>query len=311
MMMMMPLRPTYRLVVTDLDGTVVHKDLTVTLATRAVFWYLSKHTHIQAAIATGRMYPSAKPYAHLLHMEAPLICYQGGLIRQIQAPEAVLYSNPIPITVATELIRYAQANDLHMNMYINDVLYTPPHPVYVEEYRATSSITPSVVDNLLEYLTDAPPKLVMIDNDPERHQAMRAYLQTTYGTEKLMWCQSRHNFLEITHPATSKWSAVCQLAEQLQIPLNQVVCLGDEENDLSMIVGAKASGGLGIAMGQGPSLVQAQASLVTKNISEDGAAHAIATHVLGLPLETIVERYQQEVASTEVHTASALSPTGA
>lgn len=293
------LRSPYKLVVSDLDGTLVQKDLTLSKAVRAVFWYLATHTPIQTAIATGRMFPSALPYAQRLHMHTPVICYQGALVRDSQPPHTVRYSNPIPMEIARELITYAQREGLHLNMYIEDVHYTPNHPVYVEEYKATSSIEPCVVDNLLEHLTHAPPKLVMIDNDPERHQAMRAYLEATYGSDRLMWCQSRHNFLEITHPRTSKWGAVCQLAEHLAIPLNQIVCLGDEENDLSMIVGAKEAGGLGIAMGQGPAFVQAQASLVAPRIEEEGAAEALATHVIGLPLALIVERYEAEMEALQ------------
>jgi hydroxymethylpyrimidine pyrophosphatase-like HAD family hydrolase len=147
----------------------------------------------------------------------------------------------------------------------------------VDEYKRTSSIEPVLLDDVSSILqADAPPKMVVINNDPTVLEGMRAYLLETYGDDRIGVCKSRHNFLELTAPDVSKWSAVVALAEQWGILPQEVMCLGDEENDVAMLEGE----GLGLAMANGPLAVQRKAKGIVPHILEDGAAQAMRHYVL-------------------------------
>jgi Cof subfamily protein (haloacid dehalogenase superfamily) len=275
-----PLFPDYphtiKMVVCDLDGTLVQPDLTVSPAVLDAIQRCSAKG-IPVVIATGRMYPSAQPYVLRLGLETPVICYQGAVVRESIGEKTLRYSNPVPVEVARRLVAYCQAHDIHINLYLNDILYSRPHPIYVQEYKNTSSIEPTLVENVLDVLhTDAPPKMVIINNDPQVLDALKVTLAKDYGEDVLSWCKSRHNFLEVTAPKVSKWSAVVALAKQYDIAPEEVMCLGDEENDLSMLIGE----GLGLAMGNGPLHIQAQAKGTVPSIFEDGAARAMQHYVL-------------------------------
>jgi Cof subfamily protein (haloacid dehalogenase superfamily) len=297
-----PLFPAYphpiQLVVCDLDGTLVQKDLTVSPAVIAVFNRMTTTTKTKVVLATGRMFPSALPYAQLLGLTTPIITYQGSTIHETnQAPRFNrIFYTPVPLEIANHLVAYCGENDIHINCYVNDILYSKPHPIYVQEYKNTSSIEPSLTDNLHAILTEAPPKLVVIHNDPAVLESMKAYLAETFGKERISWCQSRHNFLEITAPNVSKWQAISFLAQQWDIATENILCLGDEENDLSMLTQA----GLGIAMGNGPLTIQQQAKVVAPPIGEDGNAQALAHYVLGCSLQEALTPIPTRETTTHV-----------
>ena len=75
---------------------------------------------------------------------------------------------------------------------------------------------------------------------------------------------------------SSKGEAVAQLAKFYQISPDEVMCIGDSENDLSMIEFA----GIGVAMGNAMDQVKEVADFVTKTNQEAGVAHAIDLYVL-------------------------------
>jgi Cof subfamily protein (haloacid dehalogenase superfamily) len=262
-----PLFPSYshpiKMVVCDLDGTLVQSAE-------------CSQKGIKVVIATGRMYPSAQPYATRLGLDTPVVCYQGAVVKETVGAQELRYMNPVPLEVARRLVEICQSKDIHINVYLNDILYSRPHDIYVREYQNTSSIEPTLVENVLDILTDTPPKMVIINNDPQVLDDMKATLEQEFGPEQLGWCKSRHNFLEVTAPNVNKWSAIVALAEQYGIKPEEVMCLGDEENDLSMLIGE----GLGLAMANGPLHIQAQAKGTVPSILEDGAAQAMRRYAL-------------------------------
>jgi len=88
--------------------------------------------------------------------------------------------------------------------------------------------------------------------------------------------QSSERNLEVMPDTADKGVGLRLLAEALGIPREQVMALGDQHNDLSMIVWA----GLGVAMGNAAQEVVDAADAVTAGNDEDGVGKAIAKYVL-------------------------------
>ncbi len=78
------------------------------------------------------------------------------------------------------------------------------------------------------------------------------------------------------NPTCSKGSGVATLAKYLDIPLEQVMAIGDNNNDIAMLRVA----GWGVAMGQASEVVKAAAQAVTACNWEDGVALAIERYAL-------------------------------
>ncbi|MFM9958544.1 MAG: HAD hydrolase family protein [Phycisphaerales bacterium] len=85
----------------------------------------------------------------------------------------------------------------------------------------------------------------------------------------------RIHLLEVFDPQVSKWTAIHRLALEQGIPRERIACIGDEVNDLAMIEGAVAGGGLGIAMGNAIDAVKKTANAHTESHAHDGLARAI------------------------------------
>jgi 5-amino-6-(5-phospho-D-ribitylamino)uracil phosphatase len=91
------------------------------------------------------------------------------------------------------------------------------------------------------------------------------------------------DILEVFSPEATKWSGVQWLAQQWQIEPDRIAAIGDQVNDLSMIEGVQAAGGLGIAMGNATAEVKAAAGRTTRTNIEDGVAEAIDELLAGTP----------------------------
>ena len=116
-------------------------------------------------------------------------------------------------------------------------------------------------------------KFVCIEEDPERLHALGRRLETLPGLEiTSSWADN----YELMPRGVSKGRAVQELAEQMGIGPDQVMTLGDFDNDLSMIEYA----GFGTAMGNASPRVKAAAKYVTLTNDEDGVAAAIRKFVL-------------------------------
>jgi Cof subfamily protein (haloacid dehalogenase superfamily) len=83
--------------------------------------------------------------------------------------------------------------------------------------------------------------------------------------------RSTPHFLEFLHPEASKGNAVMDLAARLGIAREEVMCIGDNGNDLSMIEAA----GCGVAMGNAIPEIKAAADIITSTNNENGVAEAI------------------------------------
>jgi Cof subfamily protein (haloacid dehalogenase superfamily) len=81
---------------------------------------------------------------------------------------------------------------------------------------------------------------------------------------------SRHN-IEITRKGVSKGRAVEVLGSYYNIKREEIVAIGDSENDLTMIEYA----GLGIAMGNAIDVVKVKADYITDTNNNDGVVKAI------------------------------------
>jgi hydroxymethylpyrimidine pyrophosphatase-like HAD family hydrolase len=82
--------------------------------------------------------------------------------------------------------------------------------------------------------------------------------------------------LAIMNPTCSKASGVVELARYLGVPLEQIMAIGDNNNDIEML----RTVGWGVAMGQASEAVTSAARAVTTSNREDGVARAIRHYAL-------------------------------
>jgi Cof subfamily protein (haloacid dehalogenase superfamily) len=267
---------TYRLLALDIDGTIVGSDLTIP-STVADAIAAAQARGIRVTLATGRMFGATRPFAAQLGIRDPLICYQGGMVRDPISGE--IYEHTIMDgNLAAEAIDLLREAGIFVIAYIDERLCVaerrPELDLYLTWHPEGAEVV--VAPDLAGFVAATPPTKLLFSAEPavvEREMLRMA----AHFEGRLAVIRSHAIFGELTALGISKGSALKALAQRLGIPREQVVAIGDHENDLPMIAWA----GLGLAMGNAIPAVLEAADAVIPSVDEFGVAWAIEHYLLG------------------------------
>jgi len=113
-------------------------------------------------------------------------------------------------------------------------------------------------------------KLVCIDRErPDKLLQLQKLLESQVDGIEIT--SSWHDNIEIMPKGVNKGTAVMELANELGLKREEVMTIGDNGNDLSMIEAA----GIGVCMGNGVDELKTAADYVTGTNAQDGVAQAI------------------------------------
>jgi Cof subfamily protein (haloacid dehalogenase superfamily) len=266
----------YRLVALDLDGTVMGHDLVIPSAVHEAIG-AAQAAGVHVTLATGRMFGATIPFARQLGISAPLICYQGALIRDPLTDEVLLATN-MPGDAAAEAVRLLLERDIFVLAYIDERLHIAERRAELEHYLSLHPEGAEIVvsnDLPAEVRAAAPTKLLFIAEPPVVTDEL-IRLQAHFG-DRLMITRSHQLYGELAAPGIGKGVALERLAAHLEVPREATMAIGDQENDLSMLAWA----GLGLAIGNAAPVVREAADAIVPSVHEAGVAWAIRRYVLG------------------------------
>ncbi len=260
----------YKLVAIDLDDTLLKDDLTISeRVKKAIKASIDKGTLV--TFATGRMYASALPYALDLNLDLPLITYQGALVKYADGRE--IYHRPLELSLAREVVEFLKPKNLHINVYLNDILCMEKITEEGKNYSALVGI-PIHQIRFPDDITIPVTKIVLI-GDKEELDPVEAEIEERFK-DTINSTRSKPYFLEIAHPLATKGNALKKLANSLGIRREEVIAIGDSMNDYDMIEYA----GFGVAMANGNEAVKNIADYITTSNEDDGVAEVFEKFVL-------------------------------
>ena len=293
---------TYRLLVLDLDGTVMGDDQRIRPAVREAV-RRAQAAGVAVTVATGRGFDAALSYARQLDIARPMICYQGGLIKN-PVDGTVLHEETFSTALAHKLIGWvaarmqqpfhlsSEAHELpevldhlsfevgriEMALFLDGVMYLQGLEQESDFYYRYFGQRVQPVADLAEALHAKPSKAMFIAH-PATGDEILPELKATFAS-RLQIVRSHPLFVEATPPEVSKGRGVARLAAHLGIPQSATIAVGDNENDLSMVQWA----GLGVAMGNAAPEVKAAADWIAPSVAEDGVAAVIERFILSVPV---------------------------
>jgi Cof subfamily protein (haloacid dehalogenase superfamily) len=262
---------TYRMIAADLDGTLHAEQQPFTPRVRAAV-SKAQERGIRVVMATGRISRTALPFARDLGLTSPVICNHGATIHDGHT-SALLFQQTVPLDLARQVIAWVP-EDITALVCANEEFYVVRASADAVDFVGRYHDHLHVVPDLAQSLLIKPQKIVFV-NDEHVSTHLLGELREQFG-QCLHVVQSFSRYIEVTHCDVSKASAVAWLAKRWDIPREEVIAIGDQGNDISMIEWA----GLGVAMGNAIDSVKALADFVAPCAEEDGAAVVIEKFVL-------------------------------
>lgn len=261
----------YRLLACDLDGTLMGEDAIIHAPVRRAL-AAAQALGVAVTLATGRSFGTTLPFARDLNISLPLICHQGGHIQHPLSGE-VLYQAALERDMVLRVVELARARDWHLVFYFGDDIYLDQWRYPLDFYHAMIGTDLHRVDDLAGVVAaneHAPTKFILVA-DKEQADRIQAELSARFGRQMIV-VRSHNFFVEGNPLGVDKGSALRRLAASLDVHQEQVMAIGDQDNDVTMIAWA----GLGVAMGNGSQAARQAADWIAPPLAEHGVAAAIA-----------------------------------
>jgi Cof subfamily protein (haloacid dehalogenase superfamily) len=261
-----------RLVIADVDGTLVTKDKVLTPDSIAAVKRL-RDANIAFTITSGRPPLGMRKLIDALALTEPTAAFNGGAL--VRPDMTVIETRFLPADIAARVLKSLERHGLDCWLYTDhDWLVRDPQAPHVEHEQWTVKFAPTIVDNFTAYLGKVV-KIVGVSDDHDAVARSEADVQrdcTTYASAT----RSQPYYLDVTHPEANKGQVVTSLSELLSIPTANIATIGDMPNDVLMF----RKSGISIAMGNASADVQRQAQFVTTSNEEEGFANAVDQFIL-------------------------------
>jgi hypothetical protein len=264
--------PQIRLLIADVDGTLVTPDKVLTRRTIQAVRTLHD-AGIAFAITSGRPPRGMTMLMEPLGLTTPIPGFNGGMF--VRPDLTILEQHVLPANVTARVIQAIGVHGLTVWVYRGQEWFVQktdaPH---VAREESTVQFPPTVVSTF-ERLLDSVVKIVGVSDDREAVTRCESATQQAFA-QQVSAARSQPYYLDVTHPSANKGAVVTWMAHFLHIPAAQIATIGDQPNDVLMF----AKSGLSIAMGNASREVQLDATHVTTSNEAEGFAHAVERFIL-------------------------------
>lgn len=276
------LKKPIKLIVSDVDGTLVDTDKHISDVTvQAMKEAMAEG--IAVAVASGRAFGEMGEVLQRLPEIEEYICSNGAVVvEQKHGQSKVIFrqsfSNEEGLWLMDQLLPF----DVYIEAYGGkDIFGTADE---MEEFAANLSphliplmkASRTMVPNLRDYIVETGMDLEKIQLFYGTEEKKQAILKHFEGDDRFTIIQSSEGNLEFVQPGISKGRAVAALANELGITADEVMTIGDSNNDLTML----AYAGVSFAMANGEATTKATAKYLAPTNDEDGVAQVVRAVVI-------------------------------
>lgn len=264
--------PAIRLVISDVDGTLVRKDKSLSPQVIAAVHRL-RQAGVPFTLISARPVSGVLPLVAPLGIDIPLAAINGGVVFR---PDGSVITERL---IDPEVVR--GMFDLAKSLPVDRWIFADGHwyasnlaGAHVDSERIASNQEPVLRDDFRD-LYDRANKVTFVSDDAPVLEDLANRGVALFGQRATIG-QSQTYYLDVTDIRANKGEGVAELAGMLGIDLAHVAVFGDMDNDVAMFTRA----GMSVAMGQAPDTVKSAADFVSSSNEQDGVAHAIEAFVL-------------------------------
>lgn len=260
----------YRMVVTDLDGTLLNSQKQVSEGNEKAIMKLKDHG-VEFVMASGRSDVMTRAYTKQLKNADIVIGCDGAIIRNIRTGK-ILYENHISSETCHKTFKLCQKYGLQYYVFAKDELVSDNaenerfliHQKFNQTVDEDEQIPMQVVDDLEQYVDDhIVYKIVVSHDDTHYLDEVAEVIKKETDADAI---RSGKRVLAVKARGVSKAEAIRKLAQILEISIKDIIAFGDEVNDMEMLKLV----GLGIAMENADDVVKEAADRIAGNHDQDG-----------------------------------------
>lgn len=270
----------YKMLCIDMDGTLLGKGKKISEENKKAIKSVYEKG-VKIIVATGRIYNNAEYYSHILGVKAPVIAANGAVVID-RDNDKVIYDNPIKHDDCLKLIdllfkmkmffHFYTLEGIYSNNFLTDMgtKFYMKKQVGCEEFKIQYHVIKDkkMWKEIFKDNIDEISKCIVMSTSPKKIIEFKEKLKDIKG---LVNFGSGSRSVEINNIEASKGNAVKALAEYYGIEREEIVAIGDNENDLSMIEYA----GFGVAMDNAIDSLKDIADFITSSNKNNGVARAL------------------------------------
>ncbi|MDH6367930.1 MULTISPECIES: HAD family hydrolase [Breznakia] len=266
----------YKLICVDLDGTLLNSRNMITPQNKKAI-RKALDAGIEVAIVSGRPNCFTIRIMNQISVKMSHITFNGGYYRVAGKSRTF----PIPASAADQIAHLAQKYNVRTYFKNKNLSLCTRTDPGVLDYDLYKDVTPekdrmdmyysvdtqTILDHDTEYL-----KIISLQDDVDSLNQMVDEVEKIEGIRLYRY----PDYFECSSIETSKGLAIKAVCKDIGIDLSDVVCIGDNFNDLPMFEVA----GLSVAMKNAPDAVKEKVDVVTLSNDDSGVAYAIENYVL-------------------------------
>lgn len=287
----------YKLIVMDLDGTLLNSYGEVSLENRKAIQY-ALEKNVELVLASGRDPKTIEKLSLELGIKNYLISGNGASIYDIKKQKNI-YENFIDKEKALKVAKICKENSIFFNVYTTNGIITESLDYNVKVFNNENNNKPNdkktnieVVKDIYNYIEENEPqilKIIICDNSKiifnnimEKLKDVKniEILNVEHMSKKILRIGTEevgveYFYTEITNKNANKWSAIEYLIKLLKITKEETICIGDNINDYEMV----KNSGLGIAMKNSALEKEEIAKYITEDNNSNGVGNAIFRYI--------------------------------
>ncbi|MBC1419990.1 sugar-phosphatase [Listeria fleischmannii] len=261
-----------KLVAIDIDGTLLNDDHEITPGVRDAIVRL-REKNVKVVLCTGRPLSGIEKSLtelDLFHDEDMAITMNGAITLSTKTRETIVETT-LAKSDLQKVFTFCDSLGAHVTYFDASNMYVPHKEISILTCQDSLLLQTPLYYKPVEEVANSMriPKIMLLDY-PEKIVEVMEKLPDQLKEAYYIVRSVPYN-LEFLHKNVSKGTALAMLSEKLQLTADEVLCLGDAENDLSMMEFA----GTAVAMGNATDKVKNLATFVTKTNNEDGVAFAL------------------------------------
>lgn len=284
----------YKLIAIDLDGTLLNSHGIVSEKNKnAIKKAIEKG--IKVVLASGRPMMSVKNIANEIGANEYMICGNGSIVYDLQNKN-ILYDRFLDKKKLLQIIKICEENSIYYNVYTQNTILAKNLNYNVLFYSQENLKKPdekktniNIVDDIYKYVEKSENENFLKITICDEHEVIFGgiirklrsikkidVLDVAHMSRKTIKSGTEYKsiayyYTEITSEDVHKWNAIEYLIKYLNISPEEVVAIGDNSNDKTMIQEA----GLGVLMGNSAPYMKEFADKVVSDNDSDGVAEAI------------------------------------